>query len=161
MKNDYLRELGHLGVTARLKRLSDVLTCSIKDLYKAIGLDIEPSWHLVFLMLKSEERCTMKEIADAFQMSQPAVTKMIARMMKKGYVTIARDRSDGRKRVLRLSRKAKLRLPKFERIWHAGQDSIREILASNKDFLGNLEKLEKELDRKSFAERAMERVDDD
>ena len=158
MKSDYLKELGYLGFTARLKRLSDAFSGNIKELYKAKGLDIEPSWHLVFLILKQEERCTMTELADAFHMSQPAVTKMIARMIKKGYITAAADNNDRRKKVLRLTRKAKNKLPQFERIWKAGRDSVREMLSSNDDFLEHLKKLETEIEQKSFAERAMERL---
>lgn len=160
MGSGFLRELEYLGVTARLKRLSDAFSTSIRDLYKAKGLDIEPSWHLVFLMLKSGEQYMLTEIAEAFQMSQPAVTKMIASMMKKGYVTMARDDSDGRKKALRLSSKARRRLPGLETVWAAGRGAIGELLASNKSFLDSLEKLERELERKNFADRALERLED-
>ena len=35
MKKDFLKELEYLGITARLKRLSDAMSYSIKSLYKS------------------------------------------------------------------------------------------------------------------------------
>lgn len=48
MEIDFLVGLEYLGVTARIKRLSDTFFYSIKELYKQLGITIEPSWHLVF-----------------------------------------------------------------------------------------------------------------
>lgn len=158
MTNDFLKELEFLGVTARLKRLSDVLSGNIKALYKYHNIDIEPSWHLVFLMLKKEHKCTMVEIADALHLSQPAMTKMVNRMSKKAYINISRDKNDSRKKIVQLSNKAKKELPKFEKIWDAGQKSIKEILESNTAFLEGLEAFEIQIDSKNFKTRALEHL---
>ncbi len=158
MKNDFLKELEFLGVTARLKRLSDNLSYSIKDLYKSQGVDIEPSWHLVFLILKSEREITLTEIADALNFSQPAMTKLITRMKKKEYVETLISGKDSRKKLIFLSEKAKKELPKFEKIWDAGQKSIRQILTDNMDFFSNLEEFEDQIQLKSFKDRALENL---
>jgi len=155
MENDFLKDLKFLGMAARLKRLSDTLSASIKDLYKERGIDIEPSWHLIFLYLKKKETSTMSEIAEALHYSQPAVTKMINRMKKKGYLDVIRDENDTRKKNLRLSKNAKKRLPEFEIIWAAGQKSIQEILQSNTDFFNYLEHFESEIEKESFKNRAL------
>jgi len=63
IRDDFLKELGHLGLIARLKRLSDSMLYSIRDLYKIKSVDIEPNWHLVFLTLKKHKMRTMTEIA--------------------------------------------------------------------------------------------------
>lgn len=55
METDFLVGLEYLGVTARIKRLSDTFFYSIKELYKQLGITIEPSWHLVFLILKDQK----------------------------------------------------------------------------------------------------------
>ena len=80
MDADYLKTLGHLGVTARIKRLSDTLFYSIRELYRQLGVDMEPSWHLVFLILKQEGKVTMQELSNQLHLSKPAVTKMIKKM---------------------------------------------------------------------------------
>lgn len=161
MECDFARELRYLGVTARLKRLSDAFSASIKELYQANGVDLEPSWHLVLLFLKRHSTATMTEIASSLDISQPAMTKMISRMLRKGYLEVVRDETDSRKKNICLSALAVERLPVFERVWRAGQESIREILRTNPELLSALDLLENEIRRKSFKERAMERLGDD
>ena len=161
MKNDFLKELGYLVLIARLKRLSDSMLYSIRDLYKLKSIDIEPNWHLVFLILKKHKTRTMTEIAESFQLSQPAIVKIIDKMKKKGYIDIINDTNDNRKRQLQLSKKAISELPFFEKIWNAGQESIREMLEENEEFLNLLEKMEQHLDNKSFKERVLNRLQND
>ena len=43
MKNDdFLRELGSIAATTRLKRISDALLHDGKRMYRELGMDIEP-----------------------------------------------------------------------------------------------------------------------
>lgn len=158
MRDDFLKELEHLGLIARLKRLSDSMLYSIRDLYKIKSIDIEPNWHLVFLVLKKHKTRTMTEIAESFKFSQPAVVKIINKMKKKGYIDIITDTNDNRKRQLQLSRKAINELPMFEKIWSAGQESIKEMLEENDAFLDQLEKFEQHLENKSFKERILDHL---
>lgn len=153
MENDFLKDLEFLGVTARLKRLSDALSASIKEYYRANEIDIEPSWHLVLLFLK-DGPASLKQIADALHLSQPATTKMVQRMIARGYLDAVRHKADRREKNIRLSAKASRRLPKFERVWAAGQAAVRGILVSNCAFLANLEAFENEIGAQSFAQRA-------
>lgn len=155
MQDDYLKDLRFLGVTARLKRLSDNFSADIRGLYRAAGADIEPSWHLVFLFLDRHRSAGMTELADAFHVTQPAMTKMIRAMKKRGYVEVTTDQYDGRKKVLRLSRKAEKRLPEFRKIWNAGQKSIRDLLRKNGELIPALDKLEEALQSAGFKERAL------
>jgi len=158
MNNDFFKELGYLGLIARLKRLSDSILYSIRDLYKLENIDIEPNWHLVFLILKKHKTRTMSEIAESFHLSQPAIVKIINKMKKKGYIDIVKDTYDNRKRQLQLSQKAVSELPRFEKIWHAGQESIKEILEANQAFLDLLENFEQQIGQKSFKERVLKHL---
>ncbi len=159
MQNDFLKELEYLGITARLKRISDSLSYNIRALYEAQGIDIEPGWHLVFLILKKHGTLTMTELAEAFELSQPAVTKMIGRMKSKGYVGIQPGGADNRKKQLVLTEKALSALPAFQRVWDAGQQSVKEMLQGNETFFAALEKFEQQLKSKSFKARAQDHLD--
>ena len=161
MKNDFLKELGYLGLIARLKRLSDSIFYNIREVYKLENFDIEPNWHLVFLLLKKHKTRTMTEIAQSFQLSQPAIVKIISKMKKKGYIDIINDIKDNRKRQLRLSQKAIRELPRFEKLWSVGKESIKEMLEENEVFLDLLEKLEQNIENKSFKERVLNRLQND
>ena len=158
MEYDFLKSLEYLGITARIKRLSDNLASGIKDLYKENNFDIEPSWHLIFLYLKENKQSTMSELATAFHYSQPATTKMITRMKAKGYIDVKSDSSDSRKKILLLSTRAKKMLPKFEKVWDAGQKSVQEILKANTKFIADLEQFENEIKNESFKERATRKL---
>lgn len=158
LSGDFLQDLDHLGVTARLKRLSDTLSASIKELYRSQGVDIEPSWHLVFLYLKEHGSATMTDIATSLRLSQPAMTKMLERMVARGYLEVERDAADGRRKNVRLSARARRRLPRLERIWAAGRATVREILGSDPAFLAQLAEFESRIAKKSFEERTMERL---
>ena len=119
MPTNLLIELEYLGLTARLKRLSDTITKNIHELYRAERVDIEPSWHLVFLILKDKSK-TMEEISEAFNTSLPVTFKIADKMRKKGYVDITKDNVDNRKKVLSLTKKTQKELPKFEKNLESG-----------------------------------------
>lgn len=156
--NDFLRELGHLGVTARLKRLSDSISYSIRYLYQEQGLDIEPSWHLIFLLLEEQETSTMTEIATALQYSQAAITKILGKMKAKGYLEFSMDPADQRRKLIRLSAKAQERLPQFKKVWAAGQQSIAEMLEGNRAFLQGLTAFENQQQQLAFANRTLKKL---
>lgn len=158
MEQDFLKDLGLLGVTARIKRLSDSLFYSIKELYKSQGIDIEPGWHLVLLILKEKKRVSMIEIAEMLNLSKPAVTKMINKMQGMGYVIIVSDKNDARKKMLELSEKAKRELPGFGKVWKAGQKAVQQILEGNPHFMDSLSAFEKNQSEESFSERAIKNL---
>lgn len=159
MDNDFLKDLEHLGFTARLKRLSDALTENIKELYHLNNLDIEPSWHLVFLFLSRNENVTMTELATALKISKPAMTKMIRGLLNKGYLKIFPDEHDGRSKILILSELAINRMPEFEKIWSAGQKSIKDLLGEDSSFFHDLNEFENKFAEKSFVERALKHLE--
>lgn len=154
MKDDFVKNLGYLGVTARLKRLTDNITYSIKELYKEEQCDLEPSWHLVFLYLIEKEHCSMTELAEALQVTTPAILKVCNKMEQKGYVNVLIHPEDNRRKVIRLTDKAKQSLPELNEIWQAGQKAIEEILGSNTHFLDSLEQFENSISENGFKERA-------
>lgn len=155
MTKDFLNDLEYLGVTARIKRLSDSLHYSMKELYATQGIDIEPSWHLIFIILKKNKSMSFVELAEKLNISKPALTKMISRMLGKGYINILGDTSDNRKKMVSLSDKAISSLPMFEKVWEAGQKAVQDMLAKNQHFLGSLSKFESKHSKLSFSDRAL------
>ena len=160
MKDDFLAELGYSGFSARLKRISDLLLYSTRDLYKSLDLEIEPNWHLIFLLLKREESLSVTEIASRLQFSHPAVIKMVKKMKERGYLFSVADGIDARKQLLSLTRKAKSDLPKFEKIWDTIQSVIEELLGDENVLFQNLRLLEKNIKEKSIKERAKAKLND-
>ena len=82
MSNDFLYEMGYPGITARLKRLNDLFVVQTKQFYKEFDIDIEPNWHMIFVLLEKEEKLSITEIADFLQISHPGVIKLVKKMKK-------------------------------------------------------------------------------
>ena len=153
MEEDFLIEMDYAGLTARLKRLSDAFVYSTKEFYKSIDLDIEPNWHMIFLILQKNERMTVMEIAEALRLSHPAIVKLINKMKKHGYIKSEIDANDARKYQLRLSEKALEKLPQLEKYWAAGNESVAEIMNHNREILKQLEMLEENITKEDFKQR--------
>ncbi len=155
MNHDFLPELEHLGFTARIKRLNEKIVSSTIDHYSSLNLDIEPNWHVIFLLLKQRERLTVTEIAQALGFSHPAMIKITRKMKEQGYLETFKDEKDGRKMLIQLSKNGRNVLPLFEKEWQRIQDVLKEVVDS--DFLEKLSHLEQALQQKSFKERYTKR----
>ncbi|WP_417362323.1 MarR family winged helix-turn-helix transcriptional regulator [Galbibacter sp.] len=155
---DFLTEIKYMGFTSRLKRLSDELLYSTKDLYKSEGLDIEPNWNLIFHLLKERERMTITEMAETLQFSHPAVVKIVNQMKKRGYISSTLDQKDRRKYYLKLTKKALDHIEGFERYWLPGEEVIKEIMAGSPHFLDELLKIEQQLNKCNYKQRVLENM---
>ncbi|CAM3606589.1 MarR family transcriptional regulator [Zobellia roscoffensis] len=157
--DDYLSEIEFAGLISRIKRLSDEILYSTRDYYKTVGLDIEPNWHLIFLLLEEYESMTITEIAQELRMSHPACVKIINKMKKKGYVTTRTDDRDLRRQLLELSEKSKKQLPLFHKHWNAGMKTTEELVANSPHFIKELKEMEIKISKKSYKERTLNNLD--
>lgn len=157
-EKDFLKEIQLAGLTSRLKRLTDNILYSTKDFYKSVDTDIEPNWHLVFLLLKENDSLTVTDISERLQLSHPAVVKIIKNMKASGYVDTIPHNLDSRKQILELSDKAKQSLPEFEKYWNACILTMKELLEGNSNFMNSLEKIEKKIEESSYKERTLKNL---
>lgn len=72
---------------------------------KAIGMD-SSRWRVGLLLYKHEE-LTISTISNESVMKVPTVTKIVQRMEKEGLVTVHKQESDGRVRLVRLTTQGK------------------------------------------------------
>ncbi len=156
--DDFLIQMEYEGLTSRLKRLSDALLYSTKDLYKSKGLDIEPNWNLIFRLLQEHESMTITEMADTLQFSHPAVVKIVKKMKKNGYIATKEDANDKRKQVLSLTPKAHEHITVFKRYWEAGTEVTRDILANSPHFMEELERIEEKINEANYKERTLKKL---
>ena len=151
MENDFLKQLEHAGFTARIKRLSDNLLYDARKVYESLEMDIEPNWHLIFLILKKEQKLTVTQISKSLGYSHPAIIKIIQKMKTKGYIQSISDENDGRKQLLQLTPKSLAQLPVLEAQWNTIQ-SVIETLA-DPTFLEKLTQIENTLAQESLYKR--------
>jgi DNA-binding MarR family transcriptional regulator len=155
---DFTQELGCLGFTMRLKRLSDALIHDGRKMYKSLGLDIEPNWYVVFRLLKKNDEMSVTEIADSIQLSHPSVITLTNKMMKAGYLTSKTCEQDSRRRVLGLTQKSIDIMPQLEAIWNAGERGVIEAL-QNTNAMQVLAILEERFADKGFKDRTLEQLE--
>lgn len=155
MKYDFVNELGYLGLSVRLKRLSDAMVHSGRQMYKQLGLDIEPNWFLVFKLLKKYYKLSVTEMAAKLHFSHPSIITMVGKMEQAGYLNSTVDKSDSRKKHFFLSTKAEENLPRFEEVWSAGTEGVKKLFPENSNFLASLEVLEVQYSQKDFKERTL------
>ncbi len=148
MKKDYLQTLETAGYTARIKRISDGIMYDSRKVYASLNLNIEPNWHLIFLLLKQEKKMTVTQIAEALGFSHPAIIKIVKKMKLLEYLESETDTKDSRKQLIKLTKKSLLELPKLEEEW----EKIKKVLDTifDEDIIMLLKKLEEKLAHKSL-----------
>ncbi|MEQ9467519.1 MAG: MarR family transcriptional regulator [Ekhidna sp.] len=155
MLYDFVNETGYLGLAVRLKRLSEAMVHSGRQMYKELGEDIEPNWFLIFKLLKKYEQLSVTEMASKLHFSHPSVITLVGKMEKAGYLHSSVDKSDSRKKHFRLSEKAHENLPRFEKIWSAGAEGTKKLFPEGSNFMDLLELLEVQYSKQSFKDRTL------
>ncbi len=155
---DFLRELGFLSIVTRLKRLSDTMIHDGRKMYRELGMDIEPNWFVVFKLFESHEELTVMEIAEKIGFAHPSVITIVNNMIKKGYLTSRQCDEDSRRRILVLTKKARDKMPEFERVWTAGVAGMKKML-SDTNALEFLDLLESRIAESGFRERTLKCVE--
>ena len=158
--NDFVKELGYLGFTMRLKRISDAMLHEARRLYSDLNIDIEPNWYVVFKLLESRGAMSVTEIADSIMMAHPSVITITNKMIDKGYLISEKDKTDFRKRVLDLSARSIKMLPEYEKIWAAGEQGIEKAL-KGLNALAFISAIENKFLAKGFKERTMKQLNHD
>ena len=155
MENDLIKELEYMGLAPWLKRISDTMVHSGRQMYKSLGFDIEPNWHTIFLLLEKHGTLSVTEIAGKLKFAHPSIISIVEKMRANGYLESYTNPDDKRKQQYKLTEKAVENLPKYKELWLCGVKGIQELF--NFDILSNeLEKLEDALTEKSFKDRTLE-----
>ena len=126
-----------------------------------MGLDIEPNWYLLFLLLEQEEELAIMEIAERLRFSHPSIISMVRKMKERGYLACATDKKDSRKQLVRLSKKAQEQLPELKKLWAAGERAISQLFEENSPYLDEIAAVEAQLAQHNFMERALTELSHD
>ncbi|RZK49691.1 MAG: MarR family transcriptional regulator [Pedobacter sp.] len=151
---DLIKDLAELALATRLKRLSERLSVDVSKIYKESEVSIEARWFLLLHILEKNKVMAITEIADALQLSHPAIVQMVNELSEKKLITTKSDKNDARKRLISLSPLGKKNLAKLAPILASiAQENKRWIAEAEADILTTLEQLEKALDEQSMYQR--------
>lgn len=104
---DFFNQTGKMAIGSRLRMLTDRITTDASQIYKLYGVDLKPKWFPIFFVLSGGEAKTITAIAKEIGHSHPSVSNMIKEMSAKGIVKEQKDRTDGRRNMVKLSAKGK------------------------------------------------------
>lgn len=153
MQIDFIKKLGYKALDSRLKRISDRMSHDVRKFYKELGIDVEPNWYLVFMLLRNGEALSIATIAERLGYSHPSVVIMVKKMAEKRYLHVRQDSTDKRKQLVSLSPKAKKLLPRLEKIWDSCEKAILTMLSGDLAILGCLDNIDQALKNTSFHDR--------
>lgn len=153
----FYNKTGKMALGSRLRRLSELITEDAGRIYSAYGVDFQPRWFPVFYVLLEGESMSVTAIAAAIGHSHVSVSQIVKEMVKKGYVTEKRDRKDGRKTLVSLSKAGREVSDRVQDQFRDVNQAIEKASASTAhDLWKAIEAWEVLLGEKSLLERVQE-----
>lgn len=155
--SDFITGKGHAAFGTRLRRLSERMDRDVRELYRAHGLDFEPSWFPVFAALSELGAMSVGELAAHMRITHAAVSQIRGRLLKDGLVRVRADASDHRRQMLQLTERGEALVERVRPLWRA----IAEVTeALNRQFspklLAELSAFEGALEGRSLFARVNE-----
>ncbi len=159
IKMKYIKELGAIAIASRMKNLTEILFKDVKKIYKEQNLDFEPRWFTTIYLLNDKGKLSVTEIAKYINQTHPSVNQIANILEKKSLIICSKDKTDSRKRMLKLSKKGKQLVKKMMPLWKDIELSVINFLEENQpDFLQIIEKLEDSLIDKPMYKRVKEQI---
>ncbi len=158
MAEDIVAELGHLFLGTRLKRLAERMQADVLKVAAAAGLPIQPSQYPVLAVIDRHGALTVGEIAEALGISQPGVTRNVARLIDLGLIEIRRDGRDQRQKSLSLTEAGRAAMDTSRRVvWPRIDMAVAAMCEDiSGPFLTQVSAIERALDERPLDRRAME-----
>lgn len=158
MVEDIVRGRPHLFLGSRLKRLGERMQAEVLKVVEHAGLPIQPAQYPLLGALDRHGPLSVSDLVQATGVSQPGVTRNLARLAEMGLVGTDGAGRDRRRRVVSLTDQgremmARSRQEVWPRVERAALELCDEVDAA---LIRTLDALEAALDRKPLDRRALE-----
>jgi DNA-binding MarR family transcriptional regulator len=159
MDIDMVRELGHLTLGTRFKRLGERLQSQTQRILDAHEVPIQAAQFPFLAAIDRLAPVTVGELAEAVGVTQPGATRALAQLLEAGLVEIGQADDDHRRKPVRLTEQG-------ERLVHVGKREVWPVIeAAVKDacrklsgsLLEQLAAFEDAIERESLDRRAARR----
>lgn len=128
MKIDLIRDLGHLALGTRLKRLGERIQAQTQRLLDERGLQIQAAQFPYLAAIDRIGPSTIGELAEVVDVSQPGATRALAQLAEAGYVEITASPDDQRRRSVALTAKGRgLVQAGKQEVWPAIEAAVRDL----------------------------------
>jgi DNA-binding MarR family transcriptional regulator len=144
MVEDVVRELGHLSLGTRLKRIGEALQAQTQAVLAAHGFEQPAAWFPLLAALDRLGALSIGELSQAVGVSQPGITRSLRGLEDEGFVESETAADDRRVRRVALSRKGRNLVQRSQReAWPAIDAAVAQACASLPgDLLAQLAALE-------------------
>ncbi len=154
---EFFNKAGKMAIGSRLRMLTETMVEDAARIYKLYDIDFQPKWFPVFYVLQDGSEFTITSIAREIGHSHPSVSKIIAEMVKSGFVTEKKDKADGRRNMVSLSAKGREAGVKIRDQYTDVTSAVEELLAqANHDLWKAIEEWEYLLEQKTLLRRVKE-----
>jgi DNA-binding MarR family transcriptional regulator len=149
-----INQAGILAISTRLQRLSDQIRKDGLLIYRANGIDFEPKWFPVIYSLHIKTVLSVVEIAAEIGYSHPSTISLLKELEKEKLIRSGKDRTDERKRLIRLTDKGKTLVEKMQPVWEIMVAAVTELTNTTNNLMLAIDEVEEQMRQKSFFERA-------
>ncbi len=158
MVEDVVKELGHLSLGTRLKRIGETLQAQSQAVLAAHGLEQPAAYFPLLAALDRSGSLSVGDLSQAVGVSQPVVTRSLRGLEGDGLVQSATSDEDRRVRRVGLSRKGRGLVQRAQReAWPAIEAAVVQACAGLKgDLLAQLAALEDALAERPLLQRVQE-----
>jgi DNA-binding MarR family transcriptional regulator len=155
---DVVKELGHLSLGTRLKRIGETLQAQTQAVLAAHGIEQPAAYFPLLAALDRLGPLSVGELSQAVGVSQPVVTRSLRGLEDDGLVRSEMSEDDRRVRRVGLSRKGRGLVQRAQcGAWPAIEAAVIQACAGPKaDLLAQLAALEDALTQRPLLQRVKE-----
>ena len=158
MVEDVVRQLGHLSLGTRLKRIGETLQAQTQALLAAHGVEQPAAWFPLLAALDRLGALSVGELSQAVGVSQPVITRSLRGLEDDGLVESQTAQEDRRVRRVALSAKGRGLVQRSQQqAWPAIEAAVAQTCAGLQgDLLTQLAALEDALAHRPLLQRVQE-----
>jgi DNA-binding MarR family transcriptional regulator len=151
---DFIQRQGAAAFGTRLRRLSGRIDREVQALYRRHGIDFEPRWFPVFLVLDELGPLSVGDLAVRIGVSHAAISQVRGRLVAYGLVRVSSHAVDRRRQVLALTARGRTKARRMRPLWEAIAAATGVLCAEGAPrLLDQLDGLEAALDRQALGLR--------
>lgn len=160
MSSDVLLDREHLFLGSRLKHLAERMQADVVQVATEAGLGILPSQYSLLATLDAHGPQTIGALTQAMQLSQPAITRNVGKLVEAGLLAVDKRGRDQRQKTVALTPEGEAAIARSKvMVWPQVDAAVRSLTADLPgELFADLRTIEARLAETPLSQRAREAV---
>ena len=150
---DYARSRGGAALGARLRQLSERIDREVAQIYAERNIRFEQRWYGVLNQIVLREPVAVTAVAGALRISHASVSQASGSLGRAGLIASVEDPSDGRRRLLTLSKAGRALVEELRPLWVTLDRVAEQLNVEADNIVSLLDRLDDALASLSLRER--------